>query len=113
MSAARHAAWAAGAPARWVLIGGIHVYRLTLSYALGNHCRFEPSCSHYAEQAIRARGAIAGTAFALWRILRCNPYVRGGVDAPPDPLGWHAADEAAAYDNILHRSSTPPRTMGY
>lgn len=113
MSAARHAAWAVGAPARWILIGVIHLYRLTLSHALGNHCRFEPSCSHYAEQAIRSRGALAGTTFAVWRILRCNPYGSGGLDVPPAPLGWHRADHGGSYDNILRRSSTPPGTMGY
>jgi putative membrane protein insertion efficiency factor len=113
MSAARHAAWVVGAPARWILIGGIHLYRLTLSHALGNQCRFEPSCSHYAEQAIRARGALAGTAFAVWRILRCNPYGGGGVDVPPAQLGWHRGDDRAAYDSIVHASSTSPGTMGF
>ena len=46
-------------------------------------CRYEPSCSHYAEAAIRARGAAVGSALAAWRVLRCNPFSRGGRDEPP------------------------------
>lgn len=89
MNAARRAFRAAGAPARAVLIGLIALYRLTLSGWLGGQCRFEPSCSHYALEAIRARGALAGSAFAFWRILRCQPYGRGGRDPAPAPYDAH------------------------
>lgn len=44
------------------------------------HCRFYPSCSEYAYQAVQKKGVIAGTALALWRVLRCNPWNKGGVD---------------------------------
>ena len=60
----RSLAWRAGAPVRAVLIGLIHLYRVTLSGTMGGQCRFAPSCSHYAEDAIRARGAIRGTGLA-------------------------------------------------
>ena len=43
-------------------------------------CKFHPSCSHYASDAIRKYGPVRGTARALWRILRCNPWSSGGVD---------------------------------
>ena len=43
-------------------------------------CRYEPTCSHYAEQAIRAHGPVKGLGLAVWRVLRCNPWSRGGFD---------------------------------
>jgi putative membrane protein insertion efficiency factor len=89
VNAARRAFRAAGAPARALLIGLIGLYRLTLSGWLGGQCRFEPSCSGYALEAIRARGALAGSAFAMWRILRCQPYGRGGWDPAPAKYDAH------------------------
>jgi putative membrane protein insertion efficiency factor len=75
---------AAGAPVRTLLISLIRVYRATLSGLLGGQCRFEPSCSAYAEQAIRTRGAAIGSALAIWRVLRCNPFGRPGLDPVPE-----------------------------
>ena len=43
-------------------------------------CKYEPTCSHYAEQAIRAHGPVKGLGLAVWRVLRCNPWSRGGFD---------------------------------
>ncbi len=43
-------------------------------------CKYEPTCSHYAEQAIRTHGPIKGMGLAVWRVLRCNPWSRGGYD---------------------------------
>jgi uncharacterized protein len=83
MSVLRRAVWLSGAPARAVLIAGIRLYRATLSGLLGGQCRFYPSCSAYAEDAIRGKGAIVGTSLAAWRILRCNPFGKGGVDPAP------------------------------
>jgi uncharacterized protein len=71
---------AAGAPARAVAITLIRVYRATLSGWLGGQCRFSPTCSHYAEEAIRVHGAVVGTGLAVWRVLRCNPFGAGGID---------------------------------
>jgi uncharacterized protein len=86
--------WIAGAPLRLVLIALIKLYRVTLSGSLGGQCRFHPSCSVYAEDAIRLRGAMRGSALAAWRVLRCNPFGRGGVDrVTPRPSG--------AYDTII------------
>lgn len=81
----RRWAWLAGLPARLMLIAAIRVYGLTLSGMLGGQCRFHPSCSSYAEAAIRSRGAVLGTALSVWRILRCSPLTRGGIDRPPAP----------------------------
>jgi hypothetical protein len=72
--------WAAGAPARLVLIGLVKAYRATLSGWLGTQCRFYPTCSRYAEEAIRTHGALRGVLMAAWRIARCGPFTDGGVD---------------------------------
>jgi putative membrane protein insertion efficiency factor len=52
-------------------------------------CRYEPTCSHYAEQAVRRHGVVRGLALASWRLLRCNPWSKGGYDPVPggDDLG--------------------------
>jgi putative membrane protein insertion efficiency factor len=76
----RRAIWLAGTPLRLTLIGLIRMYRVALSGWLGGQCRFAPSCSHYAEEAIRLHGALSGSAMAFWRVLRCNPFGRGGLD---------------------------------
>ena len=93
----RRAARFAGAPVRAVEIGLIHLYRVTLSGWLGGQCRFYPTCSHYAEDAIRERGAIRGTLMAAWRILRCNPFGKGGIDRVP----------AQRYDDVTHSAHGP------
>jgi uncharacterized protein len=48
-------------------------------------CKYEPTCSHYAEQAIRAHGPVRGMLMAGWRVLRCNPWSRGGYDPVARP----------------------------
>ena len=73
---------------RRLLIGGVRLYRLLLSPWLGNACRFEPTCSAYAAQAIRARGALVGSGLAVWRVARCNPFSRGGSDPAPLPPSY-------------------------
>jgi putative membrane protein insertion efficiency factor len=65
---------------RLVGIGLIHAYRWTLGPFLGGECKYHPSCSQYAIDAIRKRGLIRGSLLAGWRLLRCNPWSRGGVD---------------------------------
>jgi putative membrane protein insertion efficiency factor len=61
----------------------IRVYQYTLSPLLGPSCRFYPSCSEYAHQAIRRHGPFRGMLLALKRILRCHPFHPGGVDPVP------------------------------
>lgn len=84
----RELTWQAAAPLRWVSIALIRAYRMTLSGMLGGQCRFYPTCSHYAEDAIRARGFLRGWALAGWRIARCNPFGKGGLE--PAPTGHDA-----------------------
>ncbi len=66
-----------------VLIFLIRVYQITLSPFLGGHCRYEPTCSHYAIEAIQEYGPWRGGALALKRLLRCHPFVKGGYDPVP------------------------------
>ena len=63
----------------WLLKG----YKKFISPMLGNNCRFLPTCSEYAMEAILVHGALKGSALAFWRILRCNPFCKGGFDPVP------------------------------
>ena len=58
----------------------LRLYRRTISPALGQRCKYHPSCSAYAEQAICEFGILRGVVLAAWRLLRCNPFSHGGVD---------------------------------
>jgi len=88
---ARTLLWRAGTPVRASLIVLVRLYRVTLSGVFGGQCRFYPSCSHFAEEAIRAHGAARGTGITAWRILRCNPFGRGGIDRVPPRVALHDA----------------------
>jgi hypothetical protein len=68
---------------RQVLISAVHGYRLLLKPWLGNACRFEPTCSAYALQALERHGALRGGALSGWRLLRCHPWCDGGCDPVP------------------------------
>jgi putative membrane protein insertion efficiency factor len=64
------------------MIGLIRLYQVALSPLLGNRCRFHPSCSRYAIEAIRLHGPARGGWRAIKRILRCGPWHPGGYDPP-------------------------------
>ena len=70
---------------RAVLIALIRAYQWFISPLLGPHCRFYPSCSQYAREAIERHGALRGSGLALRRLLRCHPWHPGGVDPVPEP----------------------------
>ena len=61
----------------------VRVYQWTLRPFIGANCRFEPSCSHYAIEALTRHGALRGIPLSAWRILRCNPWTAGGADPVP------------------------------
>lgn len=67
-----------------ILIACIRLYQKLLSPLLGRNCRFHPSCSQYAIDALRIHGIFVGTGYALWRILRCQPFCAGGLDPVPE-----------------------------
>jgi uncharacterized protein len=83
--------WLAGAPARAVLIGLLVGYRATVGRLATGHCRFHPSCSAYALEAVRAHGAAKGLTLAAWRVARCSPLTDGGLDPVPAPRTRRAA----------------------
>ena len=66
-----------------VLMALVRAYQLVLSPWLQTGCRYEPTCSHYAEQAVRRHGVVRGLGLATWRLLRCNPWSKGGYDPVP------------------------------
>ncbi len=68
---------------RRVLIGCVKAYRLLLSPWLGQSCRFEPTCSAYAIEALERHGAAVGSYLTLHRIARCQPWCQGGHDPVP------------------------------
>ena len=74
------AAWAG----RGALRGMIALYRHTLSAFMGRHCRFLPTCSAYADEAIKLHGVRRGTALAVRRFCRCHPWGGHGFDPVPD-----------------------------
>ncbi len=99
---ARRGLLAAGASVlRRTLLGGIALYQRTLSPVLpvitlgACTCRFFPTCSHYAFEAIRTHGVLAGSGFALRRLLKCTPLHPGGVDPVP-PAGIRRAASSFA-----------------
>ena len=69
---------------RGILVAPIRLYQRTLSPALPARCKYHPSCSEYAVQAVRRYGVVRGVVLAGWRLLRCNPWSHGGVDFVED-----------------------------
>ncbi len=61
----------------------IRLYQYLISPVLGAHCRFSPSCSEYAHQALARYGLIKGTRLAVGRVLKCHPFHPGGIDPVP------------------------------
>lgn len=82
-SEAREAARRAGIAAR-ALLKLIRIYQATISPGLGNVCRYSPTCSHYAYEAIERHGALRGTTLALKRLARCRPWGGSGFDPVPE-----------------------------
>lgn len=66
-----------------ILISVIRFYQKYISFLSHGCCRFTPTCSAYAIEAIQIHGAFKGTALAVWRVLRCNPLCKGGYDPVP------------------------------
>ena len=71
-----------------LLQGPIRFYRKWISPALGHNCRFTPTCSQYALEALEVHGAAKGLLLSVWRILRCNPFGKYGYDPVPPKGCW-------------------------
>lgn len=63
----------------------VRLYQVTLGPFLGGQCRYHPTCSHYAVQALKEHGPVRGSLLTLRRIARCHPFARGGYDPVPVP----------------------------
>lgn len=79
-----------------LLIALVRAYRLLLSPCLGSGCRFTPSCSAYALEALESHGALRGSYLAGRRLLRCHPACHGGSDPVPALFSQRSAPAAAA-----------------
>ena len=84
-------------PLRSVLVAALRFYQHWISPAFGQRCRYYPSCSEYAIQAVQQFGILRGLVLASWRLLRCNPFSHGGFDP---------VDE----QRLFHRRATLPGT---
>jgi putative membrane protein insertion efficiency factor len=84
---------AARAALVWVFLLPLRVYSRVISPALPARCRYYPTCSAYAEQAVHTHGILKGSALAAWRIVRCNPFSRGGVDEVPPRGRWRSGHD--------------------
>jgi putative membrane protein insertion efficiency factor len=98
--------WLAGAPVRVVILGALNGYRRLVAPALGQRCRFYPSCSTYAEEAVRLHGAVKGSLLATWRVLRCSPLSAGGPDHIPAVGDWKSRAETKRdkYDVVIREA---------
>lgn len=65
---------------RSIVVAPIRLYQTVISPLLPRSCKYEPTCSHYAVDAVRTEGVLRGLVLAGWRILRCNPWSHGGYD---------------------------------
>ena len=88
---------------RHLLILLIRAYQLAVSPLFPPSCRFIPSCSEYAREALMTHGLVKGTLLGAWRLLRCHPLCAGGLDPVPEPksasakkASWFSAITATA-----------------
>ena len=110
-AAAQREGRAVGAAAKslsaWLLLAFLRLYMLLLAPFVGGACKFYPSCSNYAYEAVSRHGARRGSVLAIKRLLRCRPFTQGGFDPVPDELqemkpspadGAEAATKAANHN---------------
>jgi putative membrane protein insertion efficiency factor len=90
-------------PTARVLLAAVRVYQMFFSALMPSACKFYPSCSQYAADAVRLHGARSGSWLALRRLVRCHPFTRGGVDLVPDAAG-SPPDRNANSETILENT---------
>jgi putative membrane protein insertion efficiency factor len=83
------------------LIFLIRLYKVILSPVLPPACRFHPSCSEYASQAVKSHGALKGAMYSMGRLLRCHPFNPGGYDPVPPPRMTGPGDEAMEKPKVV------------
>ena len=88
-----------GSVGRWLLLALVQLYRIFLSPFFGGACKFYPSCSKYAQEAIALHGAKRGSVLALKRLGRCRPFAKGGFDPVPNStLGYEDSISSSRRD---------------
>jgi hypothetical protein len=85
----------------------LRLYRAVISPLLGPRCRYYPSCSAYAEQAITEVGVVRGTILALWRLARCNPFSHGGYDPVERRTLFRPRSSASRQPASRHQHGAP------
>jgi putative membrane protein insertion efficiency factor len=92
---------------RWVVAGFLRIYRKLISPLYGDVCRYYPSCSAYALEAVEAHGSILGIWLGARRICRCHPWAAGGIDDVPATYAWSQGrvEDAAEPARVLEELS--------
>jgi len=91
----------------------LRAYRAVISPMYGTVCRYHPSCSRYALEAIQQYGVVRGSTMGAWRIARCNPWAAGGIDDVPAPRRPYALNRFGFVLAPHPEQSTPlPRSSG-
>lgn len=85
---------------KWLLIGLLKAYRFAISPLYGQVCRYHPTCSAYALEAVTVHGSIKGSWLAVRRIARCHPWAAGGYDPVPGgkPRGGTSTNDDAQHE---------------
>jgi len=96
---------------KYVLIGLLRAYRLLISPLYGQVCRYHPSCSAYALEAVTEHGALRGSWLSLRRLLRCHPWAAGGYDPVP-ARDRHDSQSSESSENTRLSSAQPPGAVG-
>ena len=95
-----------------LLLAPIRAYQRWVSPGLPRRCRYEPTCSDYAAEAIRELGPARGAVLAGWRLLRCNPFSKGGIDDLEDRTLFRDTPTRAQREAAADPPALPRRTAG-
>ncbi|MDN5963252.1 MAG: membrane protein insertion efficiency factor YidD [Actinomyces sp.] len=99
-------------PLAWLFLQPIRLYQRLLSPLMPPSCRYAPTCSAYAVEALQVHGALKGMVLATWRLLRCNPWSLGGVDHVPPRGRWRPDPWIPPEDWAGHADVVEPAPMG-
>jgi hypothetical protein len=91
---------------KYLLIGLLRAYRAVISPLYGQVCRYHPSCSAYALEAVREHDSLRGSWLAVRRLARCHPWAAGGYDPVPPRTGRHEPEESAEPGPTLSETQT-------
>ena len=92
------------------LLFAVRVYQAFFSALMPSACKFYPSCSHYAAEAVRIHGARRGLCLALRRVSRCHPFTPGGVDLVPDAADFPREENTASNNAFLEHPEKEVRS---